>query len=346
MDEKFERARLEVVDDRLAHAAVQSADRLATSVAMLRARVRSLVPQDQGHRPDPIYGIRGSLERVKALEQLLSRSRAREDHLTTQTIQDQAMLAELEARIAELEGMEAVAAVTESARVDAEERSADAGRRLALVEAELRARLAELSSLRSRCEAFEKDLDVLAEEAAMAAARASRAARLEVERDEARERASTERQLAAQDRERAEEAERRANLLQEDLVAMPRELADGRELNRRIEVAHDSLQVLQPVGAPSPWVELQHLASAAATFPTGSESPEAYEVEDSGDWLFDLSEAESAAEEQAPEEPVAFADGAPLSVGAIRSEGGGPLRRFWSKHRPMPASGGPSSSTS
>jgi len=129
MDEKVERAGPDTAVDRSGRAAVLSAERLATRVAVLGAQVRALVPQDQGRLPqpgDPTDESRGSLERVQALELLLRQAREREDRLTTQTIHDQVTLAELQARDDELEWVKAAGAVTEAARAAAEARAADA----------------------------------------------------------------------------------------------------------------------------------------------------------------------------------------------------------------------------
>ncbi len=349
MDEKVERAGPDVAVDRSGRAAVLSAERLATRVAVLGAQVRALVPQDQGRLPrpgDPTDKSRGSLERVQALELLLRQAREREDRLTTQTIHDQATLAELQARDDELEWVKAAGAVTEAARAAAEARAADAERRLALVEAELRARLAELSRLRSRSEGFESDLDALADEAATAAAGAARATRFEKERDEARERAFTERQLAAQDRERAVEAERLVSHLQAQLEAAQGQLANVTEFNRRIEAVRESPRVLEPVGTPSPWVELQNLASASADAPATGENREASEVEEpAGTEIVDLTEAESVAEGQAPDEPVASAEDEPPSGEPVPIDGGGRLRRLWSRRRASPDPGAQPSSS-
>ena len=299
MDEKVERAGLDLRGDPLEQAVISSAERLATRVAVLRAQVRALVPEDQG-RP-PHAGGR---------------------------------LVELQARTEDLEGLKAAGAVIEAARVAAEARAEDAERRLALVEEDLRARLAELSRLRFRCEWFEKDLDTLAAEVALATAGAVRATRLEKERDEARDRAFTERQFATQDRERAAEAERRAIQLQHELETAQGQLVNVTEFNRRIEAVRESPRVLESIGTP--WVELQHQVSASADAPPAGESQAGSVVEGTdGTEIVDLTEAEAAVGEQAPEEPVSSAEhepsGEPISI-----DRGGLLRRLRSRRRPEP----------
>lgn len=292
----------------LEHALDLSAERLATRVAVLRAQVRALVPRDQARLPHAgslTDGSDGSLERIRGLE---------------------------------LERLKAAGAVTEAARVAAEARAADAERRLALVEEELRDRTAELARLRFRCEGFEKDLDTLAAGVAMATAGAARATRLERERDEARERASSERQLAAQDRDRAAEADARVVQLQHELEAARGHLANATEFNRRIEAVRESPRVKS---AGTPWVELQHLASASADAPAASETREASQVEKTaGTEIVDLTEAEAAVKEKAPEEPVSAAKGEPLGAQQVRNDGGGLLRRLLSGRRPAPEPGG------
>jgi hypothetical protein len=209
----------------------------------------------------------------------------------------------------------------------AEARAADAEQRLVFAEEALRARTTELARLRFRCELFEKELDALAAEAAVAAAGAVRATRMEKERDEARERANTERQLAALDRERAAEAEGRAIQLQAELEAARGHLANVTEFNRRIEAVHESPK--ESIGTP--WVELQRVASEV-------EAAEA--VVSAGNEVLDLTEAEAAVEQQASEDPISTIEEEPNSSEPARIGGGGVVRRLWSRHRPVSESGG------
>ena len=302
MDENVERTGPEMAVDSLGHAVVLSAERLETRVAELRAQVRTLVPGDDGFHPAAdTGGDQSSLDRIQALELLLEQARERENRLATQTIRDQD--------------------------------------RLAVVEAELRARMAELARLRFRCEGFEKDFDALAAEVAMAAAEAARATRLERERDEARERTSAERRWAAQDRDRAAEAEARVARLQHELEAARGQLANVTEFNRRIEAVRESPKALKSIGTP--WVELQHLASASADAPAAHESREPTAAEETnGAEIVDLTAAEAAFKEQAPEERVPAADDEPRDAEAIPTDGRGVLRRLWSGRQPGPKPGG------
>jgi hypothetical protein len=355
MDEDVERAEPDTAGDRLGDAVVTSAEDLATRVAVLSAQVRAIVPKDQGQPSDladPSDENSGTPERVQALELLLGQAREREDRLTTLTIHDHTRLTELRARIDELEGVKAAGEANEAARIAAASHAADAERRLTVAEAELQARLLELSRLRSRCEGFERELEVLAEEAAAAVAVAARATRLEKERDEARERAATERQLAAQDRDRAMEAERLASQLQAELETAQAQLVNDTELNRRIEAASESPKVLERVGGPSPWVELQHMASATDDGPDSSENVEASEVEtpeveesagsEASDVeetaevdIVDLTEAEAAVEDQASEEPVSSTEVERTTAEPARVDGGRLGRlRHWLRSSP------------
>jgi len=142
------------------------------------------------------------------------------------------------------------------------------------------------------------------------------------------------------------EADRLTTQLQAELEAAQGQLANVTEFNRRIEAVRESPRVLEPVGTPSPWVELQNLASASADAPAANENPESFEVEETaGTEIVDLTEAESAVEEQAHEEPGASAEGEPPSAEAVRIEGGGLRRRLWSRRRRAPGpEGQPSSS--
>jgi hypothetical protein len=218
----------------------------------------------------------------------------------------------------------AAGAVIDAARVAAEARAADAEQRLVFAEEELRARLTEFARLRFRCELFEKDLDALAAEVAVAAAGAVRATRMEKERDEARERADTERQLAAQDRARAAEAEGRAIEFQKELEVARGQLANDTEFNRRIEAVRESPKVLESIGTP--WVELQRVASEVEA--AGAEVG-------AGNEILDLTEAEAAVEEQASEELVSTTEDEPNGSEPARIDGGG-LRRLWGRRRPVP----------
>ena len=159
-------------------------------------------------------------DRVRTLEELLEQSRAREYGLTAQVVSDRATIADLESRYAaDLARTMARAEEAQVARRAAETQIGDSQRRVELLTAELRARVAESESLRARIAVFERDLDRVQNEAAGLAEARALAALLKRERDEARERAFTERRLAAQDRTLAAEAELRAVSLQGQVQA-------------------------------------------------------------------------------------------------------------------------------
>jgi chromosome segregation ATPase len=294
MDEKAEGAGSSTSGDRVAHAVISSAEALATRLAALRAEVRAMVhPDEPPASADQPDSTRSESDQVNSLELLLAQAREREDRLTR--------------------------------------RAADAESKLAHAEAELQARLTELARLRSRYEDFEREIDALADEVAVAAAGAARADRLKKERDEARARASLERELAAQDRQRADETEERVVHLQSELEAAQSQLANATEFNRRIEAVRESPKVLERVGSGRPWVELQHMASTAVPDTTdevaaanGSDPVETASTE-----VVDLTEAEAAAEGATP-----TSDEVEPSSGETPTSTGGPFRRLW-RRRPV-----------
>lgn len=247
-----------------------SADRLVSRLAELRAQVEVLAPPDQDRGREAIERIRQAQERVATLELMLARAREREDSLTAQSVRDQSAIADSEARIAELGAIAARVATSEAARRDLEAVAAEAKRKLALAETEADARQAELERLRSRCSELETDLSGLAGEVAAAAVTRAEASRIERERNEARDRAHTERRLAAEDRRRAAEANLRATELQAQLRTAERrivQLVNGRGSSTAEGEAPP--KVLESTPQESPWTTLQRASSASAG-PPGS----------------------------------------------------------------------------
>jgi hypothetical protein len=173
---------------------------------------------------------------------------------------------------------------------------------------------------------LEKDIEALTDEIAVAATGTSRTERLTKERDEARERASVERQLAAQDRERAEEAEQRVLQLKEELEEALGRLATVREL--KIETKRPSPRVLETVGSPTPWVELQHLASESdpGGGPVPSDARGATEIGE----IVDLTAPETVA---VPEGAVTASADTTGDAGAPTGRVGGPFRRLWRRRQ-------------
>jgi hypothetical protein len=251
-----------------------SADRLVSRLAELRAQVDVLAPLDQERGREAIERIHQAQERVAALELMLARAREREDSLTVQTVRDRAALADGEARIAELGAIAAQVAASEASRREEEAAAAEAKRQLTLVRTEAEARQAEIERLRARCAELESDLSRLAGEVAAAAVARAEASRTERERDEARDRAYTERRLAAQDRQRAAEANLRATELQSQLRAAERkivQLTNERSVSAKAQAPSD---VVEPRRAEAPWTTLQRVSSAAAGSSTSATETE------------------------------------------------------------------------
>jgi hypothetical protein len=264
------------MDDSVSGGVPSSESRPGVTMSGLRARLQMNAPDavDPTDVPDA-FDARPSLpeaaefrlakERIVTLETLLTQSRAREDALTTQGFKDQATIARFGAKNAELAAIAAGAATNEAARREAESAAAEAERRTKLAHDELETRLVEMAQLRERCLELQKDLDTLAGQAAAATIARAEADRMMRERDEARERAETERGLAAQDRARAEASERLAATLRGRSVAERERAALA---GARPSVAQQKRSMAPPVpklvGATPPWIELQRGSSEQA----------------------------------------------------------------------------------
>jgi len=202
-----------------------SDDSLTTRLAELRAQLEVLAPEDQARGLETIEEIRQAQERIETLELMLARAREREEGLTAQSVREQSTIAACETRIAELTAIAARLPASEAARREAEVTVAETKKRLMQVRAEAEARQAEIERLRSRNAQLESDLGAVAVETVSAAVARAEVARAERELNEARDRAYTERRLAAADRRRAAEAELRTIDMHHQLRLAERKLA-------------------------------------------------------------------------------------------------------------------------
>jgi chromosome segregation ATPase len=247
-----------------------SADRLVARLAELRGQLELLAPQDQERGREAIERIRQAQERIATLEVMLAQAREREDGLTTQAVRDRARISELGSEISELRSVAARVSTAEEARGEAEARAADSERARKLAEAEVHAQGAEAERLRARCSELERDQNEIAEELAAAAVARAKAARLETERNEARERAQTERRLAAEDRLRASAADLRATELHSQLRAVERRIVQLTNERGASEAKSEAPQeVLESTRTEAPWTALQR-----ATFASEARRPE------------------------------------------------------------------------
>ena len=187
-----------------------SDDSLTTRLAELRAQLEVLAPEDQARGLETIEEIRRAQERIGTLELMLARAREREEGLTAQSVREQSTIAACETRIAELTAIAGKLPASEAARREAEVTLAETKKELLLARAEGEARQAEIDRLRSRGARLEAELEAVAVETVSSAAARAEVARAERELNEARDRAFTERRLAAADRRRAAEADLRA----------------------------------------------------------------------------------------------------------------------------------------
>jgi hypothetical protein len=202
-----------------------SDDSLTTRLAELRAQLEVLAPPDQARGLETLEEIRQAQERIGTLELMLARAREREEGLTAQSVREQSTIAACETRIAELTAIAGRLPESEAARREADVTVAETKKRLALARIESEARQAEIERLRSRSSELEAELAAVAVESVSAAVARTELARVERELNEARDRAYTERRLAAADRRRAAEADLRAIDMHHQLRLAERRLA-------------------------------------------------------------------------------------------------------------------------
>jgi hypothetical protein len=202
-----------------------SDDSLTTRLAELRAQLEVLAPPDQARGLETLEEIRQAQERIGTLELMLARAREREEGLTAQSVREQSTIAACETRIAELTAIAGRLPESEAARREADVTVAETKKRLALALVESEARQAEIERLRSRSSELEAELAAVAVESVSASVARTELARVERELNEARDRAYTERRLAAADRRRAAEADLRAIDMHHQLRLAERRLA-------------------------------------------------------------------------------------------------------------------------
>jgi hypothetical protein len=231
-----------------------SDDSLTTRLAELRAQLEVLAPPDQARGLETIEEIRQAQERIGTLELMLARAREREDGLTAQSVREQSTIAACETRIAELTAIAGRLPESEAARREAEVTVAETKKRLALALAEAEARRAEIERLRSRCSVLEAELAAVAVESVSAAVARTEVARVERELNESRDRAYTERRLAAADRRRAAEADLRAIDMHHQLRLAERRLA---QLTNKPEPSGEEGEPEGPSAAPWPVVSTE-----------------------------------------------------------------------------------------
>lgn len=199
-------------------------DSMTTRLAELRAQLEVLAPPDQARGLETLEEIRHAQERIGTLELMLARARDREDALTAQSVREQSTIAACETRIAELTAIAGRLPASEAARREAEITLAETTKQLTLAQGEAEARQDEIERLLSRNARLESELGAVAVESVSAAVARAEIARVERELNEARDRAYTERRLAAADRRRAAEADLRAIDLQHQLRLAERRL--------------------------------------------------------------------------------------------------------------------------
>jgi chromosome segregation ATPase len=175
-------------------------DSMTTRLAELRAQLEVLAPPDQARGLETLEEIRHAQERIGTLELMLARAREREDGLTAQSVREQSTIAACETRIAELTAIAGRLPASEAARREAEITLAETTKQLTLAQSEAEARQYEIERLLSRNSRLEAELAAVAVESVSAAVARAEVARVERELNEARDRAYTERQLAAADR--------------------------------------------------------------------------------------------------------------------------------------------------
>src|SRR5215211_8600817 len=182
-------------------------ERVVERLTELREELEMVASEDPDRWGQAGERVRQAQERIETLEEMLARARDREDDLTTRAVRDRIAIGELEGTIVGLSAVAAKVSEMEAARAAAETEAGESRSLLRLAQAELEAERGTVRRLTSRCAELEADIGALAEEVADAALARTEAARLEQERNIARERARTERRLALEDRLRATDAE-------------------------------------------------------------------------------------------------------------------------------------------
>jgi chromosome segregation ATPase len=277
MDDNADRPASDAVSHQEERDQLARADRLVARLAELREKLEVLAPQDQERGRQAVERIREGQERIATLEALLGSAREREHDLTIQLVRDRAHISEYEGQVSELGTIAARVSSAEEGRREAEGAAVERERALAVAEADLDAVRAEAERLRSRCSELEADLRVVASEMAEATMARNAAARLERERNEARERATTERRLAAADRARAAEAEVRAAELRAQLGAAERRIV---QLSNAVREPQTSLDLEEPrAGSEPPWIGLQRANAAPEPVAASEGSPTTPSVE-------------------------------------------------------------------
>jgi chromosome segregation ATPase len=326
-----------------------SADRLVSRLVELRAQLEVLAPQDQERGREAIERIRQAHERIATLEEMLAQAREREDVLTTQAVRDRSRITELASQISELSSIAARVSGAEEAHREADVNAADSERARKLAEAEVQTQRAETERLSTRCSELESDLKKVAEELAAAALARAEAVRLETERNEARERAHTERRLAAEDRLRAATASLRATELQSQLRAAERRIVQlTNERGASATKPQAFQEVFESTRTEAPWTALQRATSAAARPPTSAASPasvpppasNAERPEPAGDGdVIDLTVEEPSPAEHGTAIGTAEREDVPAASGAPHPKGVGLLGRVLRGRHHEPGTG-------
>jgi hypothetical protein len=257
MDENADRPAVDRASEHDERVRSPSADRLVNRLAELRGQLDVIAPEDQDRGRDALERIREIKERLSTQDAMLATAREREHDLTLQTVRDRARITEFESRISELRTIAARVSSAEEARRGAETTAIELERALTLSQADLAALRAEANALRSRCSELEADLSVVADQMAAATIARTEVARLRRERDEAQDRARTERSLAAADRLRAADADLRATELQGQLRSAERrivQLTTATQVDRAVSPPEVEAPAAPP---PPPWIELQ-----------------------------------------------------------------------------------------
>jgi chromosome segregation ATPase len=198
-------------------------DRLATRLGEMRAQLVAILPEGEEalrNAQEAAEEARAREERIGTLERLLAAARQQQEDLTAQIVRDQSVIEDLQSRKEELTDMVARLVEFERGRAAAEARATEAERRADRVEVELSGLRDDLQRTRTRVSELESDLSAAAVEVAAGATARATAQRLAMQRDEARERAEAERRMAAADRVRADEAERRLAELESRTVTV------------------------------------------------------------------------------------------------------------------------------
>ncbi len=291
-----------------------------------RLRPRAVVVTGESGLP---HAERAAMESVQALEMQLTSAHQRERELTELAVRDGNQIAVLEIRVRELTALAERAEAAERALFDVQSRAEGAVRRAELMESELLASRSEVDRLRTRVVELEASLRRALAEVGEATALRARNDRAEVEREAARIEESAERSLELADRLRSKvvdlEASLRSVLVEVAEVETAESRADLAEAERDAALTEANAERTLALASQSRAAEaegrladleerLVSLDQRLSNITQTMDEPEHDDaLDDAGDRVIDIREAEPAAAANGTDHPSEQAKPSPWS---------------------------------